>query len=601
MRKLAIAFIISLLVLAPLKFGGLWSAGAIAVFPLDVWEWLFAAWPPPLMPTLCGLGLLLVLYAYRAAAPGQQLEEDLSSVSPQTTLVLLLLATMPGLINTTAWYEAQLFLWHLTGAAAIAFAINIMLRAEPVHTRTWLTSTVAVVGLWVAFQGWRQVPGGGLEETLKLAQEMTARNAAELPRAMAARLEGGRAFGSFFLPNSYAAHLILTGPLLFVCSIFATSSLTRNLEKHPKLQLKSSAAFKIVGCVAIAFLASVWGGALFFSKSRAALVVAIMTFTCAGGLILPGRKKKIAALGICLIAGCAFFSSVQHGRSFSSLSARFDYWRAAQQMTLESPVVGKGIYEFFPYYMRYKTADSEETRLPHNAVLNFASQSGILAGLVYLLFGFCGLRNLIRVVRTNGLNPRQRLLSGACALGFLAWWGHSLLDLNIHIPGSLTTACVMLVLSTPVDDESNRKKNKKGGTHKLILILTLTAFAIFAVIGIWRLPAEATYRRMTELPIATATLQPLCRLAESASQYDPFNPYPYEYLAKTAARLGKFQLAAIAYERALNRSPHRAAWWFHLARCRQALGEQQKAKRAMAKARYWYPANPQYRFRIVAP
>jgi cytochrome c-type biogenesis protein CcmH/NrfG len=91
-------------------------------------------------------------------------------------------------------------------------------------------------------------------------------------------------------------------------------------------------------------------------------------------------------------------------------------------------------------------------------------------------------------------------------------------------------------------------------------------------------------------------LQSLCRKAAIASRHDPFNPYGYEYLAKAARNFGQFKLAAIAYERALKRSPHRAAWWFHLARCYQMLGDQEKAKMAMVQARRWYPANRQYRF-----
>ena len=586
-RRIADGFIVALLLLAPIKFGGLWNTGEIAMYPLDIWEWLFASWPPVLMPTLCGLALMLTIVAY--PAPSQDRTSH-PLLRPHVLTLLLVVATLPGLIHTTSWFEAQLFLWHLTGAACLALAVHIIVSHDP--RRLWLfTAAIAVAGAWVVLQGWRQVPGGGIEATLEMAREMARENGQELPRAFVKRLEGGRAFGSFFLPNSYAAHLLLTGPVLALLVWFGVRSLGfRVPELGTKNQEPRTKNRQILGFLAIMATAALWLGALYFSRSRAALVAAVVCGAATVVSTLPGRRRKVLAGTICLIAGIGFFIAIQHGRSFSSLEARSQYWSAAFRMTRENPATGKGLYEFFPHYMRFKSAETEETRLPHNAFLAFSSQSGLLAAAVFASLAICGVRNFYRGLRRP--LHREGVLRTGCALGFLAWWLHSLTDVNIQIPGTLATAWVLLVLSFSETDETSAAST---GGRRMAGPWALALLAATAIAGCWRLPAERLYRLITTTPASPKTLPLIDRATDRVGKLDPFNPYPWEFAGKQAQGLQNYRLAAKFFTEATKRSPHRSSIWFHLAECHWELGDTEAARAAFAKARDWYPEAEAYR------
>jgi hypothetical protein len=610
-RRIADGFIVALLLLAPIKFGGLWNTGGIAMYPLDIWEWLFASWPPVLMPALCGLALMLTIVVY--PAPSQD-RTPLPLLRPHVLTLLLVVATLPGLIHTTSWFEAQLFLWHLTGAACLALAVHIIVRHDP--RRLWLfTAAIAVAGAWVVLQGWRQVPGGGIEATLEMAREMARENGQELPRAFVKRLEGGRAFGSFFLPNSYAAHLLLTGPVLTLLVWFGVRSLgfgvrgsglrnltrtpdsgtknsepgTRNPEPTTKNQEPRNRNRQMIAGLAIVATATLWLGSLYFSRSRAALVATVLCAAATVVSVLPGRRRKLLTGTLCLVAGVAFFLAVQHGRSFSSLEARSNYWSAALRMTREAPMTGKGLYEFFPHYMKYKSAETEETRLPHNALLAFASQAGLLAAVVFASFAICGARNFYRGLR-RPLHP-ERLLRTSCALGFMAWWLHSLTDVNIQIPGSVATAWVLLVLSSPPSRDSAQSPQGKRMARRWVLGL----LAATAIAGCWRLPAERLYKLITATRTTPKTLPLIERATERVGNLDPFTPYAWEHAGKQAQSLQNYKLAAKFFAEAAKRSPHRSSLWFHLAECRLKLGDTDAARTAFFRAREWYPEAETYR------
>src|SRR5215470_8226600 len=137
----------------------------------------------------------------------------------------------------------------------------------------------------------------------------------------------------------------------------------------------------LVGIVAIGAL-----GCLFWSGSKGGWLLALLL----GLIVLLRLKTKMAIkmgliIGVLLIGLAAFF--VRHRIFFekgaTSVVARFDYWKAAVQITKDHPIFGSGPGTFFISYQKIKRPESEPSRLTHNDYLEQASDSGIPGLLLY--------------------------------------------------------------------------------------------------------------------------------------------------------------------------------------------------------------------------
>jgi hypothetical protein len=159
------------------------------------------------LPNLAGFMLLASLLLWR----------DLPSLRHSSILVPLLTLSplifgLPGLINTTEWGYAANWYWHFYSAAAICTGIWWTSRHDN-RLLPWLLNTIAVSTALTIAAGWQQ-RFGGQEAELRMQLEHAAETGRELPRQMIERMQQTRVSGNFSDPNVYAAHLLLTVPLL---------------------------------------------------------------------------------------------------------------------------------------------------------------------------------------------------------------------------------------------------------------------------------------------------------------------------------------------------------------------------------------------------
>src|SRR5205085_10334443 len=104
-------------------------------------------------------------------------------------------------------------------------------------------------------------------------------------------------------------------------------------------------------------------------------------------LRLPlGKKLKVfLSIGVLSAGLTGFFwkYSAFFQKGATSVSARFDYWRAAIQTSKSHPLFGTGPGTFFIPYTTIKRPESEPSRLVHNDYLEQASDSGLVGLLAY--------------------------------------------------------------------------------------------------------------------------------------------------------------------------------------------------------------------------
>lgn len=101
----------------------------------------------------------------------------------------------------------------------------------------------------------------------------------------------------------------------------------------------------------------------------AVLVALIVAFIWQGGAIMKERSATI-------------LGSEEEEKIEGSAQGRLDAWDAGLKMMLDHPITGVGLGNFMPAFPDYF---DKKARVAHNTVIQLASESGIVAGLMYLL------------------------------------------------------------------------------------------------------------------------------------------------------------------------------------------------------------------------
>jgi O-antigen ligase len=154
------------------------------------------------------------------------------------------------------------------------------------------------------------------------------------------------------------------------------------------------------------------------------------------------RLKVILVTGI-LFAGLAGFfwrHAIFFQKGATSVSARFDYWRAVVQTAKDKPLFGTGPGTFAIAYKKVKRPESEMARLVHNDYLEQVSDSGVVGLLTYALFIVGALiQTFPRPDRASETQPED-WLTFAVWLGVLGWALQSISEFGLYIPALAWTA-----------------------------------------------------------------------------------------------------------------------------------------------------------------
>jgi O-antigen ligase len=184
------------------------------------------------------------------------------------------------------------------------------------------------------------------------------------------RMESQRIFSTLFYANSLAGALLLLTP--FVLGVIA--------DARERFTIGARWFMGMVVGIAAA-------GCLLWSGSKAGWLLAL-GMSVVVLLRLPVKKQlKTAVIVALVLAGTAGFVARYAGffrRGAPSVVERFNYWHAAMENVKAHPVLGSGPGTFATVYKRVKPPEAEMARLTHNDYLQQASDSGVVAGLLFL-------------------------------------------------------------------------------------------------------------------------------------------------------------------------------------------------------------------------
>jgi O-antigen ligase len=396
--------------LALLKFGNPPVTEKWVVAPTGFWEYLISypwpiAWAYGLL-VLVGVAGITVA-RWNSAAPRWLI------ALPLVWLVWQFIAGAqsvdPELSNLTVKHFAACVLCFYLGYFPLS-------RAR----RLWLFWLGLLCGFLVVLAvGWEQ-QFGGLRETRRYFFLYIYPTVKSVAPEYLKKMSSNRIFSTLFYPNALAGVLLLLLPAILAALW------------QPRRLLTPAARWFLIGAVGTAGLACLyWSG----SKGGWLLMLAL---GLVGLLRVPfSRRLKIVLVTGVLLAGLGGFfwrhvAFFQKGAT--SVSARFDYWRAAAQTVRANPVSGTGPGTFAIAYQKIKRPESEMARLVHNDYLEQGSDSGVPGMLAYTIFIVAGLVWSFPRAGRAFAPESDNWQPFAVWLGVLGWSLQGFVEFGLYIP-----------------------------------------------------------------------------------------------------------------------------------------------------------------------
>jgi hypothetical protein len=396
--------------LALLKFGNPPITEKWVTAPATYWEFLLGyPWP------IAWAYWLLVPVAVAGLAAARW-----KSAAPGWLVGLPLLWLVWEFIAGTQSVDPGLTAWTLRHFAAcvVCFYLGYFSLSRVRRVGRFWVGLLGGFTLVLAV-GWEQ-HFGGLKETRDYFFQHVYPYMKDVPPEYLKKISSNRIFSTLFYPNALAGALLLLLPVTLAA-----------LWQLRQLLTPAARGFLMV-------LVGTGGlGCLYWSGSKGGWLLMLLV-GLVGLLRLPfSRQLKMAlVIGVLLVGLAGFFwkYSAFFKKGATSVSARFDYWRAAAQTAKNQPIFGTGPGTFAIAYAKIKRPESEMARLAHNDYLEQASDSGLPGLLAYGLFIVTALAwSYPKAGKAATPGPDDWLVFSVW-LGVLGWSLQSLVEFGLYIP-----------------------------------------------------------------------------------------------------------------------------------------------------------------------
>ena len=583
--KWCAGYLIGLTFLLPLKFGSLAVLPeATSFYPGDLFSWLIINWPAHSFGIFSGVALFAALVVF---APGMR---PLRTSGGATALLWsfgLVLVSLIGWINAATIDYAVGETIHLAGIGAYVLAIRLWLRNRP-EERRWFCAALAAGACWLIYSGLSQY-FVGFAETREFVEKQIAEGI-PISHVMVAKINDDRVFATFVSCNVLAGYLLLLLPV----TLYAVWRFAGHFEP---VRLS-----RILLCgLVFSGLAAV----LLLTRSRAAFLAALLT-AGAFAMTLPKRRIyrciPVVVLALAIVGGAIYIHRA--GRGFGSMAERVDYLRSSVKMIAEKPLAGHGWGGFFYRHMELKTTGTDESAHdPHNLVMAFASQTGVIGGAVALAAVLLPLFWLgRRIFRRGGEETPEE---GADGFARAVFWGecafllHAHMDVDLQIPASMAAAGAMLVAALP---EAAAQMAARGRRRWLLVAAGMLLAAVAAMGNILWLRAEMAYDRLITLArpqSAQDRLRPVSdaevvKALREAVALRPGSPFPWEIAGDYFWSRRDGAMAEKCYREAARCTPDRPSLYRRFFDLEMARGNRAAAAKHLRRMLELFPSNPKY-------
>ncbi len=430
-----------------------------------------------------------------------------------TWIVLLLACSLHLVWRKKSDTAVPPVLWWI-GFAFVALTICSYLTSQTQNyglDEVLQTVSLALIGAWVIRHAYGEGRDSLLHHTVR-AIALAGFAAAAIGIAVYILQPVTRFVGSFFdyrfhtdyWPNAWAEFALLAWPLL------AFSVCGARTADYKRQRSRDAIAGLVCGLFLGCLLLSYSRGAVLAFGLQIGLGVVLLCVRGFGKVSWPrvvsiavvsGVTAVAAFAGINLLRSNLFpvesvYSKVtfQADEGKSSVSERSQFWSVAVWMTQEKPLLGWGPYSFRFVQPVKQTTVWGTSDHPHNVVLKFAAERGVVAaGLFVVLVAMILLTAVARTVRaglseikTRKVADHNTVFKRSCRMaavvsisGVLA---HNMIDFNLQFMG---VALPMTVLLALLADGAPVKKAAADLRSQAELLIAVLLLAVGIVEGAW--------------------------------------------------------------------------------------------------------------------
>jgi len=265
------------------------------------------------------------------------------------------------------------------------------------------------------------------------------------------------ATGTFINRNHYAAHLEMVIPFVLAAAFYAFNkwaSRRHGFRRTAEGEERSSAALQLFFYL---FLLTLLAVAMVFSRSRAGILVTVLTITFLSVLAQMKVRRKGWLLGILGLFGVVLIYGIWIGLGpvlarfemmsdpgYLTIEGRFAIWSDTVRLIRDFPLFGSGLGTFEIVYRQYQTTLVENVvDHAHNDYLEFAANTGFIGAAVLFMPIFYLLQRMI-VAFLEDRHDYRRSITLGCIGGTLTILLHSLADFNLQIPANALVFAVIL-------------------------------------------------------------------------------------------------------------------------------------------------------------
>ncbi len=339
---------------------------------------------------LCCVPALLVLFR-------RLIDKPFTFRSPRSLIPLTLLSGW--MLLSTVWaadkFAALITAGHWAAAAAMLWAATQLVRD---WRKLRLVAAVvfgllpiyAIHGLNYKFIELPDLIKNFEENKDKYLQQHGLREGSFAATQFVAKIRQGEMFGYETSPNSF-------GALLSLLIVVSSGLLIQRLRDHRSaansandLNVAKPPLDPTATAVALVMLLGVW--IMVYTRSRTAfatpfIALLLLLFIWRFHTWMAGQARRFYFLGVTLF-GLLIAAVIGHGLAHGSLlhislTFRWHYWIGSLRIFKLHPLIGVGWSNFGLHYLAARLAKApEEVKDPHNFIIRFFTELGLIGGLL---------------------------------------------------------------------------------------------------------------------------------------------------------------------------------------------------------------------------
>lgn len=435
---------------------------------------------------------------------------------------------------------------------------------------------------------------------------------ADFRSALLARVQSGRIFANFSLPNTLAGLVAMILPIQagLLCASFLPSRL---LEPSPDWTRILTSPWARLALIA-GIILSIWVLALTQSFGGWVCLCCSLGAGLFISLCQRGRRADwIVAAGLLLTLAGGWLTWTSYKRGFrlwnlnaaeNPITLRLISYRTALDIFRDFPTTGVGLGNYGTLNPRYQTSPRLVTQFAHNTPLQLLSEGGVVLVAGLLFVGIVG----IRWKSARNQIQKQALSRDPLYLGMMgslaAWFMHNALDIDVYFPslGALGFFFLGLFLNYP-GPKSEEDKTNFPGLAKASIVLVEIALGLALITAI-RFQMSRSLLDLAAVSASSNNLVEANWYARWAVTIRPQDAAGVVFLGKLETQRLKqegkpttelLQILSHSLEEAIRLDPYNAEFHFELGRVYRGLGNEKLSDEIRARAVALFPSEPKYR------